>query len=231
MQSDAKEKTMKNTTFSIEEITKLENMTKEELITSYKQYSSYTDNNLALLTNISTLDKAVYIGIMLKSMKAKEICEKTSLTKSHVSRLGKVGKWALNNKEQYQKLINTAGTSLSVRAIADAITHDTIKGVDDWASLIRAEENYKASTKTTPKAKAEPSAKTSDKKTASNKPASDKAEPAKPKNPSYRINDFERMNSTSVYQAIMRMINAYCDSNDNIEYLNSFIERLDVLKH
>ena len=229
---------MKSSTFTIEEIEQLEKMSKEEIITSFNQYSAYTANSLALLTNITTLDKALYIGVMLQHMhmKAKDIVKETSLTKSHVSRLGKVGKWALNNKEQYQKLVDTAGTKLSVRAIADAITHDTIKGVDDWASLVEKEKAYKKSTKASTKATT-----TTNQDNHDQKPTSDKATPtevkakaepsAKPKNPNYRINDYERMNSTCVYQAIMRLINAYEESSDNLDYMNAFIERLNVLKH
>ena len=225
---------MKN--LSLEQIARLEKMSKEEILTSFKEYSSYMDNNLTLLTNITTLDKALYIGIMLKSMKAKDIVKETSLTKSHVSRLGKVGKWALDHKDQYRKLVDTAGTSLSVRAIADAITHDTIKGVDDWASLVEKEKAYKKSTKASTKATT-----TTNQDNHDQKPTSDKATPtevkakaepsAKPKNPNYRINDYERMNSTCVYQAIMRLINAYEESSDNLDYMNAFIERLNVLKH
>ena len=216
---------MKNSTFTIEEIQQLESMTKEELITSYKQYSSYTDNNLALLTNISTIDKVLYIGIMLKSMKVKDIVKEINLTKSHVSRLGKVGKWALNNKEQYQKLVDTAGTALSVRAIADAITHDTIKGVDNWVELVEAEKAYKESTKASAKKTPKATAKQS-------KPTSDKAPTSKPtQKHSFKIVDFERMNSTSMYSAVIRMVDAYKASGDNLEYMNAFITRLNELKH
>ena len=211
---------MKSSTFSIEEIKRLESMSKEELITSYNQYSNYTDNNLSLLMNVSTMDKALYIGVMLQHMhmKAKDIVKETSLTKSHVSRLGKVGKWALNNKQQYQKLVDTAGTSLSVRAIADAITHDTIKGVDDWASLVEKEKAYKKSTKAS-----------TDKKPSSDRKAPKQATPT-PKH-AYKINDFERMNSTSLYSAIIRLVDNYKASGDNIEYMQSFVERLNELKH
>ena len=218
---------MKNSTFTIEEIKRLESLSSEEVIRSFKEYDAYTTNSLSLLTNVTTIDKAIYVGIMLKSMKAKEVCEKTGLTKSHVSRLGKVGKWALSNKEQYKKLIDTAGTALSVRAIADAITHDTIKGVDDWASLIEAENAYKSSVKTTPTTSTKANQDTQDKK-----PSSDRRAPkqAMPKH-SFKIVDFERMNSTSMYSAVIRMVDAYKASGDNLDYMESFIERLNTLKH
>lgn len=216
-------------TFSLEEISRLENMSKEEILSSFKEYNTYTNNNLTLLTNITTIDKALYIGIMLQHMhmKAKDIVKETGLTKSHVSRLGKVGKWALSNKEQYRNLVDTSGTSLSVRAIADAITHDTIKGVDDWTSLVEAEKAYKESTKAN--TKATPATK-QDKK-----PSSDKAKatskPAPTPKHAYKINDFERMNSTSLYSAIIRLCDAYKESSDNIAYMNNFISRLAELKH
>lgn len=219
---------MKTSTFTIEEIKRLESMSKEEVISSFKEYDTYTNNNLALLTNVSTIDKAIYVGIMLKSMKAKEVCEKTGLTKSHVSRLGKVGKWAIDNKQQYQKLVDTAGTSLSVRAIADAITHDTIKGVEDWASLVKKEEDYKASTKAT-------STPTEPKPNQNKKPASDKATPAKSPAPTtkhaFKIVDFERMNSTSMYSAVIRLCDAYKASGEKVDYMEAFITRLNELKH
>ena len=219
---------MKSSTFTIEEIEQLEKMSKEEIITSFNQYSAYTANSLALLTNVTTLDKALYIGIMLKSMKAKDIVKETSLTKSHVSRLGKVGKWALNNKEQYQKLVDTAGTSLSVRAIADAITHDTIKGVDDWASLVEKEKAYKKSTKASAKA----TSTTTNQDTQDKKPSSDRKAPkqATPKH-AFKIVDFERMNSTSMYSAVIRLVDAYKESGDNVAYMENFVKRLNELKH
>lgn len=216
---------MKTSTFTIEEIKRLESMSKEEVISSFKEYDTYTNNNLALLTNVSTIDKAIYVGIMLKSMKAKEVCEKTGLTKSHVSRLGKVGKWAIDNKQQYQKLVDTAGTSLSVRAIADAITHDTIKGVKDWKSLVEAEKAYKTSAKATT---------TSTTKPASNKkPARDKssATPAPTTKHAFKIVDFERMNSTSMYSAVIRLCDAYKASGEKVDYMEAFITRLNELKH
>lgn len=215
---------MKNATFSIEEIAKLESMNKEELIRNFKEYDAYTRSSLALLTNVTTIDKAIFVGVMLKSMKAKDIVKETNLTKSHVSRLGKVGKWCLNNKQQYQKLVDTAGTSLSVRAIADAITHNTIDKVSDWTSLVKAEKAYKESTKATPKATPTPATPATDKAK-----ATPKATPT-PKH-AYKINDFERMNSTSLYSAVIRMIDAYKASGDNIEYMNNFISRLNELKH
>ena len=216
---------MKN--LSLEQIARLEKMTKKEILTSFKEYSSYMDNNLTLLTNITTLDKALYIGIMLKSMKAKDIVKETGLTKSHVSRLGKVGKWALDHKDQYRKLVDTAGTSLSVRAIADAITHGTIEKASDWASLVEAEKAFKTSVKKTAPT------------TSTTKPASDNKKPASDKSPatpaptkhSFKIVDFERMNSTSMYSAVIRMVDAYKASGDNLDYMESFVKRLNELKH
>lgn len=221
---------MKN--LSLEEIKRLESMSRKELIMSFKEYDEYTTHSLALLTNVSTINKAVYVGIMLRSMKAKEICEETSLTKSHVSRLGKVGKWAINNKRQYQKLVDTAGTTISVRAIADAITHNTIEGVDDWSSLVKAEKAYKESTKATPTPATKP-ASDNKKVTSDKKPASDKssATPTPATKHAFKIVDFERMNSTSMYSAVIRMVDAYKASGDNLDYMEAFITRLNELKH
>ena len=217
---------MKN--LSLEQIARLEKMTKKEILTSFKEYSSYMDNNLTLLTNITTLDKALYIGIMLKSMKAKDIVKETGLTKSHVSRLGKVGKWALSNKQQYQKLVDTSGTALSVRAIADAITHDTIDKASDWASLVEAEKNYKASVKKTNPT----TSTTTNQDTQDKKPSSDRRAPKQATTKhSFKIVDFERMNSTSMYSAVIRMVDAYKASGDNLDYMESFVKRLNELKH
>lgn len=228
---------MKN--LSLEEIKRLESMSRNELIRSFKEYDEYTTHSLALFTNVTTIDKAIYVGIMLKSMKAKEICEETGLTKSHVSRLGKVGKWAIDNKQQYQKLVDTAGTSLSVRAIADAITHGTIKGVKDWKSLVEAEKAYKTSAKATTTSTTKPasnkSSATPAPTTSTTKPASDKATPTTSPAPTskhaFKIIDFERMNSTAMYSAIIRLCDSYKASGDNIEYMNAFISRLNELKH
>ena len=232
---------MKNTTFSIEEIKHLESLSSEEVIRSFKEYDAYTTNNMLLLMNVSTIDKSIYVAIMAKSMKQVEIVKATSLTKSHVSRMAKVGKWILENREQYVKLVNTAGTKLNLRVMSDGIMHDTISGVDDWASLVEKEKAYKESTKTTPKTATA---------TPTTKPSSDKAKatptatatpkatptatatptPATPKH-AFLIRDFERMNSTSMYSAIIRMVDAYKASGDNIEYMNNFITRLNELKH
>ena len=228
---------MKTSTFTIEEIKRLESMNKEEIIRSFKEYNAYTTNSLSLLTNITTIDRAIYVGIMLKSMKAKDICTSTGLSKSHVSRLGKVGKWALSNKQQYQKLVDTAGTSLSVRAIADAITHGTIEKASDWASLVEAEKAFKTSVK-----KTAPTTSTTTNQaptTSTTKPASDNKKPASDKSPAtpaptkhaFKIVDFERMNSTSMYSAIIRLVDTYKESGDNIAYMENFVKRLNELKH
>lgn len=214
---------MKN--LSLEQITKLEEMSKDELITSFNQYSAYVDNNLNLLVNVSTIDKSIYVAIMAKSMKQVEIVKETNLTKSHISRMNKVGSWILANREQYTKLVATAGTKLNLRVMSDGIAHNTIKGVDDWASLVENEKSYKASTKATP---AEPATKQA-------KPSSDKAKATPKTTPApkhaFKIVDFERMNSTSMYSAIIRMVDAYKASGDNLEYMNNFISRLNELKH
>ena len=231
---------MKNTTFSIEEITKLEKMNKEEVIRSFKEYDTYTTNNMSLLMNVSTIDKSIYVAIMAKSMKQVEIVKATSLTKSHISRMAKVGKWILSNREQYVKLVATAGTKLNLRVMSDGIAHNTIKGVDDWASLVEANNAYKESTKattTTPKATPTTTTPTTNQANQDKKPSSDKAKAtpkvtpkATPKH-AFLIRDFERMNSTSMYSAIIRMVDAYKASGDNIEYMNNFITRLNELKH
>ena len=215
---------MKTSTFTIEEIKHLENLSSEEIIRSFKEYNEYTTNNMSLLMNVSTIDKSIYVAIMAKSMKQVEIVKATSLTKSHISRMAKVGKWILSNREQYVKLVATAGTKLNLRIMSDGIAHNTIKGVDDWASLVEANNAYKESTKATPATPA-PATKQA-------KPSTDKAKatPATPKH-AFLIRDFERMNSTSMYSAIIRMVDAYKASGDNIEYMNNFITRLNELKH
>lgn len=203
-------------------------MSKDELITSFNQYSAYVDNNLNLLVNVSTIDKSIYVAIMAKSMKQVEIVKETNLTKSHICRMNKVGSWILANREQYTKLVATAGTKLNLRVMSDGIAHNTIKGVDDWASLVEAEKAYKSSTKATPKA-------TQATTTSATKPTSDKAnatpKPVPTTKHAFKIVDFERMNSTSMYSAIIRMVDAYKASGDNLEYMNNFISRLNELKH
>lgn len=216
--SDTKVNIMKNT-LTIEEINKIEKAETREVINALKDYSSYANSELSLLKNVSTIDKSIYLGVLLKRMKATEVVEKTGMSKSNVSRMGKVGKWILSHKELYHKLVFSAGTQLSFRTLCDAITHDNVPLDGEWDSLVTYENEYKREYNKTKSSKSSGSG---------SKPSTDGKKVAH----AFSIEDFEKMNTTSVYSAIIDLVDCFKEDSTQAEPLvRDFIKRLNELKH
>ena len=207
---------MRNT-LTIEDIQKIEKAETREVINALKDYSSYANSELALFKNVTTIDKSIYLGVLLKRMKASEVVEKTGMSKSNVSRMGKVGKWILNNKELYHKLVFSAGTQLSFRTLCDAITHDNVPLDGEWSNLVSSEAIYKKEYNATKSEKAK-----------ALKPSTD----GKKVTHSFSIEDFEKMNTTSVYSAIIDLVDGFKEDSTQAELLvRDFVKRLNELKH
>lgn len=206
-------------TLSITKINNLKKLSTQEILNSYMEYDKVNKRQLETLVNTSTIDKSIYVGLLIAhGMKAVEISQKTGLSKSNLSRMSKVGKWILENPRDYANLVVSASDNISFRTLCDSITHKTINGNSgDWDSLVKAEAEYKREYNATKSEKAKVS-----------KPSTDGKKVAH----SFSIEDFERMNTTSVYSAIIDLVDCFKEDSTQAEPLvRDFIKRLNELKH
>ena len=208
-------------TLSITKINNLKKLSTQEILNSYMEYDKVNKRQLETLVNTSTIDKSIYVGLLIAhGMKAVEISQKTGLSKSNLSRMSKVGKWILENPKDYASLVASASDNISFRVLCDSITHKTInENSGDWVSLVKAEAEYKREYNKTKSSKASGS---------DSKPSTDGKKVAH----SFSIEDFERMNTTSVYSAIIDLVDCFKEDNTQAEPLvRDFIKRLNELKH
>lgn len=206
-------------TLSITKINNLKKLSTQEILNSYMEYDKVNKRQLETLVNTSTIDKSVYVGLLIAhGMKAVEISQKTGLSKSNLSRMSKVGKWILENPKDYAKLVASASDNISFRTLCDSITHKTINGNSgDWDSLVKAEAEYKREYNATKSEKVKAS-----------KPSTDGKKIAH----MFTIEDFEKMNNTALYSEIITLVDGFKADNTQAETLiNDFIKTLKTLKH